>query len=103
MRSGSLDPLRRLMWLVALLVPWSEADPGLRLTVRLTDETLPDQSGVYVVSGGSVRHSDAGCGPEEPDLYVTPDVLAAMMFSSNPLAAVTGLPGGRPHFSLMLD
>ncbi len=81
----------------------AKADPGLRLTVRLTDETLPDQSGVYVVSGGSVRHSDAGCGPEEPDLYVTPDVLAAMMFSSNPVAAVTGLPGGRPHFSLMLD
>ena len=106
-----------MMWLVAVSspVPWSgslilrrlsallQSRSRLRLTVRLTDETLPDQSGVYVVSGGSVRHSDAGCGPEEPDLYVTPDVLAAMMFSSNPLAAVTGLPGGRPHFLFMLD
>lgn len=81
----------------------AEANPGAKLTVRLTDQLLPENSGVYTLDRGKVTVSNAPSTPSDTDLHLTPEVLTAMLFSSTPIAEVTGLPACRPRMSLMLD
>lgn len=79
------------------------AHPATTLCLRLTDDILPENSGVYTLKGGELHVADASAAAHQFDLDVTPDVLASLLFSSRPIAAVTGLPARRPHMSLMLD
>lgn len=76
-------------------------NPGLRLSLRLTDALLPENDGCYLLDCGELKVTDR-C-PSAPDLSVTPAVLASLLFGSAPVAAVTGVPARRPHMSLMLD
>lgn len=77
--------------------------PALRLTLRVRDDVMPENSGVYRLGGGTLRVADAPEPGEVPDLDVTPAVLASLLFSSAPVGEITGLPGRRPQMSLMLD
>lgn len=75
--------------------------PEIRsLTVRVRDEILPENSLIYELSVGSVKIL-----PEAPriDLDVDIAVLTSLMFSSAPIADITGLPATRPRLSLLLD
>lgn len=78
-------------------------NPDVRLTLRLTDPLLPENSGVYTLADGRLRVADALAPDAVADLDVTPAVLTSLLFSSAPVAAVTGLPARRPRMSLMLD
>lgn len=77
--------------------------PETSLTVRLTDSLLPENSGVYTLGNGRLRVADSAADGRHIDLDINPQVLAAMLFSSQPVTAVTGLPARRPRMSLMLD
>lgn len=87
----------------AALEAVAEAHPALTLTLRLRDDILPENSGIYKISGGQLYVADAMIAGEAPDLDVTPAVLTSLLFSSAPVAEVMGLPGRRPQMSLMLD
>lgn len=78
-------------------------NPKARLRVRLSDPLLPENSGVYTLRNGELLVSDTLPAGVTADLDITPEVLTSLLFSSQPIAAVTGLPAERPHMSLMLD
>ncbi len=78
----------------------AENNPQARLTVRLTDPILPENDGVYTIADGTLTVDNR---PGPYDLDLTPEVLTAMLFSSDAIASVTGLPARRPHMSLMLN
>lgn len=75
-------------------------NPRSRLAIRLTDKLLPENDGVYRIEHGELA---VGNFPGPYDLDLTAEVLASMLFSSRPIAEVTGLPAQRPQMSLMLD
>lgn len=87
----------------AALEAVAEAHPTLRLTLRLRDDIIPENTGVYTISAGHLRVADAINHGAVPDLEVTPGVLTSLLFSSAPVSEVMGLPGRRPQMSLMLD
>lgn len=80
-----------------------ENNRSTRLTVRLTDPILPENNGLYTLDRGTLTIADADTGTAKIDLDVTPEVLTSLLFSSAPIAAVTGLPACRPRMTLMLD
>lgn len=73
------------------------------LTIRLTDPILPENNGIYTLRGGTLSINNIHSPAPAVDLDLTPEVLTAMLFSSTPIAEITGLPACRPHMSLMLD
>lgn len=77
-------------------------NPQTRLIIRLRDDLLPENSGYYTLRDGQLTVSDIPPA-RRPDLDVKPDVLASLLFSSRPIAEITGLPARRPRMSLMLD
>lgn len=79
----------------------AENNPDVELTIRLTDPILPENNGIYTLSHGTLRISNLADTP--CDLDLTPEVLTSILFSSSPIAAVTGLPARRAHMSLMLS
>lgn len=99
---GNLVPcgMARIVNAEAALRAVAENNPRANLTLRLTDPILPENSGVYTIAGGQLT-VDNRPGPYSLD--VTPEVLTAMLFSSTPIAEITGLPACRPHISLMLN
>ena len=101
---GNLTPgaMLRTVHADSALAIIAAANPKLKLTVRLTDNLLPHNSGIYRLAGGEVDLL-----PELPkhgvDLDVTPDVLTSLMFSSAPIADITGMPACRPRLTLLLN
>lgn len=77
-------------------------NPATRLTIRLTDPILTENTGVYMLRDGQLTVTDSA-GKQKPDLDITPEVLTSLLFSSDPIASIMGLPASRPHMSLMLD
>lgn len=90
----------RVVNAASALAAVAAANPDLKLRLRLRDDLLPDNSGVYTLAGGRLT---VGRDIGAVNLDLTPPVLASMLFSSTPIAAITGLPGVRPRMSLMLD
>lgn len=82
----------------------AERFPKLTLTVRLTDDILPENSGIYTLRDGRLTvANDSEEGRRRANLDVNALTLASLLFSSHPIAEITGLPASRPHMSLMLD
>ncbi len=99
---GNLVPcgMARVVNAEAALRAVAENNPRANLTLRLTDPILPENSGVYTIADGRLTIDNR---PGPYDLDVTPEVLTAMLFSSTPIAEITGLPACRPRMSLMLN
>ncbi len=99
---GGLIPggMARVVNVEAALRAVAENNPSVSLTLRVSDPLLPENTGVYTISEGRLSIGDR---PGPYDLDITPEVLTAMLFSSTPIAEVTGLPACRPHMSLMLN
>lgn len=76
-------------------------NPNLRITIRLSDPIIPENNAVYSISNGVLTVSAEATG--RIDLDVDPGTLTALLFSSAPIADITGLPARRPRMSLMLD
>lgn len=79
-------------------------NPDATLVLRLIDPILPENNGIYTLNGGTLTINDASPTPNMViNLDLTPEVLTAMLFSSAPIADITGLPSCRPRMTLMLD
>lgn len=93
----------------ALYAAARTAPASCRKLVTVTDPIIPGNCGTWLLEGG--------CGAERVDpvrgralklepydvLDVSVDVLARLLFSSEPVAAMTGFPGVRPVMNLLLE
>lgn len=84
-----------------LLGALAKAAPHLSQTIRLTDDGLPENSGIYVIGAGECRRSDTA--PGRADLDISSETLAALLFGSRGTGDLFGIPARRPFMSLMLD
>lgn len=103
---GNLIPqgMARIVNPETVLEALAEAYPKLRLNIRLTDDILPENCGIYTLCDGKLTVADDSPeGRRKVDLDVNPMTLTSLLFSSRPIAEITGLPAARPHMSLMLD
>ncbi len=79
----------------------ASANRKLRLTIRVDDPMLPDNSHTFRIDRGKVEINDAFEG--NPDLDVNIGILTRIIFSSPEVGNVMGLPAERPRMALMLD
>ena len=77
------------------------AHPTLRYIIKLTDDLLPDNDGMYILRNGKCTRADIKTG--RCDLEVHSSTLTSVLFSEPKIAEVFDLPGVRPYMSLMLD
>lgn len=91
--------MARVVNVEAALAIVAEAHPEVNLTIKVRDSILPENDGIYHLDHGTLKL----CDGVRCNLEVTPDVLTSLLFSSRPIADVTGLPASRPSMSLMLD
>ncbi|MCM1028040.1 MAG: GNAT family N-acetyltransferase [Pseudoflavonifractor sp.] len=92
--------MARIVNVAATLTALARAYPRLRLTVKVLDPLMPANSGIYAISDGE---SEAVDEAERIDLDVDTTTLAALLFSSEKIGRVTGLPSRRLHAALLLD
>lgn len=78
------------------------ANPRLNLSIRLTDPIITENTGLYTIREGKLTVADVAAN-KRVDLDLTPETLTAMLFSSKPIAEITGLPARRPEMALMLN
>lgn len=79
--------------------------PELRLTVRIDDDFISSNTGIYTVADGKcvfVAGTDAS-HDIRADLDVTAEAFTAIVFSSHSTSEIIGLPACRPAMGLMLD
>jgi predicted acetyltransferase len=102
--SGNFEPhgMARIVRPDQALALIARSNPKLKLTLHLTDPIMPENTGTYSLLNGSIDFTP-GADAANADLMLTPDVLTSLLFSSAPIAEVTGLPAMRPQMSLMLD
>ncbi|MDE6854801.1 MAG: GNAT family N-acetyltransferase [Muribaculaceae bacterium] len=84
-----------------LLGALAKAVPHFVQTIRLTDDSLPENSGIYVIGAGECRRADEA--PGKVDLDISTETLAALLFGSHETGDLFGIPSRRPFMSLMLD
>ncbi|MBD5331464.1 MAG: GNAT family N-acetyltransferase [Bacteroides sp.] len=75
--------------------------PELKLTLRITDRLMPENSHVYVIDAGKCEIDDTLSGPY--DFSVDAEIFARILFSSEKTGDILEFPSVRPHMSLMLD
>ena len=86
---------------MALLQAMAEKFPSMVYRIRIRDEQLPENTGIYTISGGQCTY--AAETHEKLDLDVPVEVLAEILFSDQTMGGVFGLPTARPSMALMLD
>lgn len=85
-----------------ILSTLADKNPDLKLTIRLSDPIIEENNATYSLRDGVLRVTTSD-PDEKVDLEIDVTTLSAMLFSSAPIAAITGLPAHRPQMSLMLD
>lgn len=79
-------------------------NPGLRLTLRVTDPLMPVNDGVYRLADGEcIQSTDTEPEPKHLDFDIDIITLAELIFSSPEAGSITGLPAQRLRMALMLD
>lgn len=99
---GNLEPgaMLRVVRVADALAIIAAANPSLKLTVQVTDPIIADNEGTYRLNNGELEPAPSDA---KIDLHVSAQVLTSMMFGSETIAKITGLPALRPRISLMLD
>lgn len=69
--------------------------------IRVTDPLIPENNGVFIIKDGQCRKADSTI--RRLSLDVTVDVLTRILFSSNRIGEVFGIPSSHPIMPLMLD
>lgn len=101
---GNIEPsgMVRIVNPEPILSALAAQNPTLRLSLRLSDPIIEENNALYTLRDGHLSVAPASTSAH-PDLDVDAPTLAALLFSSAPIAAITGLPAHRPQMSLMLD
>lgn len=92
--------MARIVNVLSCLEAIARNNHDLRLNVRVSDPLIADNNHIYMIANGSVSIEDAD-RPLELDVDIT--TLTEIVFSSQEIGDVIGLPSVRPHISLMLD
>lgn len=74
-------------------------DPASEQVIRVHDSLIPQNNGVYIISGGAVTYTDATIRRLTLDVDVS--TLARIIFNSPRVGAVFGLSSLRPTLQLM--
>lgn len=86
----------------AVLRSIAAADTRVHQTIRVRDGIIPANDATFILDRGTCTRADAASHPR-PDLDVTVDVLARIIFSAPATGDIFNLPTARPYISLMLD
>ena len=78
----------------------AKADPRWRCTLRIHDDILPANSGIYRVKSGNVVELESA---STFDFDLSQSVFSGMLFSSEKMGDLLGFPSQRPSMALMLD
>lgn len=87
---------------LVMLQALASAHPMLEYSLLLHDDIIPENSGVYVIEGGSCRQEPV-TAHVKADVELTPATLTALLFSSHCIGNIFSLPARRPLMALMLD
>lgn len=103
-RPAALTPrgMARITDAGAVLSAIARADTRMHQTIRVHDDILPANDATFILDRGTCTRADTASHPR-PDLDVTVDVLARIIFSAPATGHIFGLPTARPYISLMLD
>lgn len=88
--------MARIVNVAQCLEKVAAANPGLCLTMRVTDRIIPDNSHYYAIENGSLYLADERT--DRPDFDITAEVLCRIIFSSPAIGAIIGFPSVRPAF-----
>lgn len=83
----------------------AEANPALKLTLRVADQLIPENNGIFrIASGTMIRlEKEASSGTRQLDFDVSVVTLTQMLFSSEAIGSALGFPSRRLRMALMLD
>lgn len=85
----------------------AEAHPNLSKKIRVSDPLIAQNNATFTVSQGKCRRVEDnvvdGVASVKVDFDVTIDVLTKILFSSNSIGNILGIPASHPAMSLMLD
>ncbi len=75
--------------------------PDLKLNVRVRDDLIHENDKVFMIESGSVSALSRFSGT--PDLDVTVQTLALILFNKSEVGEIFGIPSVRPFMALMLE
>ncbi len=75
--------------------------PDTEQVIRLHDDLIPDNNGIFIIHGGKVERSHSTM--RRITLDVPTDILAKIIFNSRKIGRTFAMPSFRPSISLMLD
>lgn len=82
-----------------LLEAFAANDPSTEQVIRVHDSLIPQNNGVFIISGGTVTYTDATLRRLTLDVDIA--TLAKILFNSSRVGSVFGLPSLRPTLRLM--
>lgn len=94
--------MARLLRPQPLLAAMAAAHPELKYTIRLYDNAIADNNGLYTLSHGDCTYTATGVA-RHVDLDVSVNTLTAILFSHPEAGAIFNLPTHRPYMAMMLD
>lgn len=91
----------RIINVEKVLTALAAAFPDLKTTIRVRDDLIEDNNGVYALSSGRCLRTDVQ--PQKVNLDVNVAVLAQILFSASKVSEIFNIPGARPIMHLMLE
>lgn len=105
--------MARIVNVKSLLEKLVAIDPTIRQVIRVRDQIIEANDAYFVIADGKVERigcrggnpsgRESGEADMRPDLDVSIDVLASIVFSSPKVGEIFNLPTARPFMALMLD
>lgn len=104
-RTGALKArgMLRIIDVESVLTTLAEAYPRLKMTIKVSDDILARNNGIYIIEKGRCSRVEPESETLHLDLDVSVKVLAGVLFSSPAIAEIFNLPPARPIMNLMLD
>lgn len=93
--------MMRIINVSTVLSALAFSHPKLSQTIKVTDKLLPQNNHTYIIKGGRCSIDDVS--PKRPDLDVKINTLTSLLFSSERIGDIFGLPTRHPMMPLMLD
>ena len=84
-----------------MLQTLADSYPEMKLSLRVRDSLLPQNSHIYIIDRGNVVINDGFGGKLDYDVDI--EVLTSIIFGNNETRRLLDFPATRPFMSLMLD
>lgn len=87
----------------AALAELAAAEPRIKFAVRVKDDMIAANNGIFVINNGKCFRKDYKDDSIKLSFDVNVKVLAEIMFSHGSIGELFDIPSKRPYISLMLD